>query len=147
MLPAWFGGLFSNSQWPTFFGWYPTCVACLCFYPMLETLWALRREPIVCGILLGIDAALPYGFTAMIFSEMWISTSGLGFAAIVAGAAVQTDKGFAIALITISLLTILSVVLRKTAAMLCALRRADVDGYETFPARPTTITSQESGPE
>ena len=107
MLPAWFPDLMSYR-----YAWYAISAACLSFYPLMDTAWALREQPLLCRFSLDADHALPYGFTATLYSQLMMATAGLGFATIVASATVQTEKAFAIFLITLSILFALSTTLR-----------------------------------
>ena len=100
LLPAWHGSLFHQGHYI----WYAVSVACLSFYPMMHTVWSLREEPILCRIFLAVDQALPYGFAATLYSQMMSATAGLGFATIVPAATVETEKAFAIFLLTLALL-------------------------------------------
>lgn len=125
MLPAWHGWILhrgaplSSSLWTATcvpcFVWTAICVACLSFSPLMQTVWALREEPLFCRILLAPEQALPYGFAAMLYGEMMSSTAGLGFAVVVAAPSYQTEKAFVIFLLTLSLLIGLSSTLRLLA--------------------------------
>ncbi len=90
-------------------------VACLSFFPLLHTAWAIHEEPLLCRIFLAVDQALPYGFAATLYGQMMMGTAGLGFATIVASAEVKTEKAFAIFLITLAILFGLSSLLRLLA--------------------------------
>jgi ABC-type nitrate/sulfonate/bicarbonate transport system permease component len=107
------------------FRWTATCVACLfltttgvavlSFFPVMQTVWALREKPILCRILFATEQALPYGFTAMLYGEMMSATAGLGFTVVGATATNQIEKAFAGFVITLSLLFGLSSTLRLLA--------------------------------
>jgi len=111
LLPAWLGSAFIYND----VTWHAASVACLSFFPLMHTVWALREEPLMCRIFLAADQALPYGFAATLYGQMVMATTGLGFATVVASATVQTEKAFSIFLITFSLLFVLSVILRRLA--------------------------------
>lgn len=118
----------SLAQFPIkFFIWHCITVGVLSFYPFMEALWTLRREPFLVRIPIAIDRTLPYGFTAIIFAELFASTAGWGFAQTVAGATSESAKGLANSLVSIVLLAILSHILRKLPAWTCF-----------FPDSPTT---------
>ena|SRR5438309_2163809 len=84
----------------------------------MQTVWAFREKAILCRILLALEQSLPYGFAAMLYGEMMSATAGLGFAVVVATAEGQTEKAFAVFLITLSLLFGLSFALRSLTRML-----------------------------
>jgi len=117
LLPSWHGWAVAKSmqfqlRWPNFLVWQATCVATLSFFPLLQTLWILRKEPVATKVMLAIDQALPYSFSAILYGEMMSATMGLGFAVVVATGQSQFEKGFAIFLVSLSLLLALSTALR-----------------------------------
>lgn len=111
LLPAWLGSAFIYND----VTWHAASVACLSFFPLLHTVWALREEPFMCKTFLAADQALPYGFAATLYGQMMMATTGLGFATVVASATVQTEKALAIFLFTLALLFALSSTLRLLA--------------------------------
>lgn len=123
MLPAWHGWILhrgaplSSSLWThtcvPCFVWTAICVASLSFAPLMHTGWALREEPLLCRIVLAAEQALPFGFAAILYGEMM--SAGLGFAVVMATANFQTEKAFAIFLLTLALLFGLSSILRLLA--------------------------------
>lgn len=117
LLPAWHHTLMPT--YGAFWGWYSVSVACLTLYPMIETLWALRKDPLIFRIAIAIEQALPYGFCAILYAEMMSSTAGWGFAQVKAGAAEQTAQGLSATLISIVLLFLLTFSMRKLAGWLC----------------------------
>jgi ABC-type nitrate/sulfonate/bicarbonate transport system permease component len=124
--PTWFGWLLSWGTQSNTLVWHVTCVACLTFYPLLSTYWTLRDKPAFYRTLLAIEQALPYGFVAILYSEMMAATSGLVFSIVVAVADNQTEKAFAIFLITLSLMLVLSLVFRLLARKSDLFMRSDV---------------------
>jgi ABC-type nitrate/sulfonate/bicarbonate transport system permease component len=118
LLPAWQGWVLSIGRqsnylkWSNYLAWEATCVATLSFFPLLQILWTLTTERLVTKLLLAVEQALPFGFAAILYGEMMSATSGLGFAVVVATAQLQLEKGFAIFLVTLSLLFVLSTTLR-----------------------------------
>ncbi len=117
VLPAWLG--FYDD-----FIWHAVSVACLSFFPLMQTVWSLGEEPLLCRIFLAADQALPYAFAATLYGQMMMATAGLGFATIVASATAQTEKALAIFLITLSLLVTLSLILRLIARKVYFLGRS-----------------------
>lgn len=115
LLPAWQGWLLSFGTQANTLPWQSTCVACFSFYPIMQTVWALRKESRSCTVLVAAEQALPYGFAAVLYGEMMSATAGLGFAVVVAGATSHTEKAFAIFLITLILFNGLSSILRLGA--------------------------------
>ena len=93
-------------------------VGFLIFFPLVQALWGLRNHPLSYRILLAIDDALPVGFVAMMFGELWAATAGLGFMMTVASATRQTDKGLVGFVIVVALLVALSAILRSIAKRL-----------------------------
>ena len=120
-LPAWLGSLLSQGE----FTWHAVCVAGLSFYPLLHTVWSFHEEPRLCRVFLAADHALPYAFAATLYGQMMMATAGLGFATIVASAIYQTEKAFALFLITLSLLYVLSTTLRLVAKRFLPPRTPD----------------------
>ena len=118
MLPAWHGWLLSWGTQSNTLPWQSICVACLSFYPVMQTVWALREEPLLFRIVLAVEHALPYGFAGILYGEMMSSTAGLGFTMVGATATHQTDKALGVFLITLLLLFGLSSVLRFAAKLL-----------------------------
>jgi ABC-type nitrate/sulfonate/bicarbonate transport system permease component len=59
------------------------------------------------------EDALPYAFAGAIYGEMMKATAGLGFAMVVAAARLQLDKGFAVFLVTLFLLLVLTFTVRQ----------------------------------
>jgi ABC-type nitrate/sulfonate/bicarbonate transport system permease component len=114
MLPTWQNWILQMGG-PRFFVWTATCVACLSFFPVMQTVWALREESLIYRILFAVEHALPYGFATMLYGEMMSATAGLGFTVVVASATYQTEKAFAVFFITLFLLLVLSLVLRLAA--------------------------------
>jgi ABC-type nitrate/sulfonate/bicarbonate transport system permease component len=122
VLPVWQGALLYQDE----FIWHATTVACLSFYPLMQTGWILREEPLLCRICLAADQALPYAFSATLWSQMMSASAGLGFAVIVASATSETEKASAIFLITLSLMLVLSLVFRLLARKSDLFVRSDV---------------------
>jgi len=91
-------------------------VAFLTFFPFLQALWALRDRRPLCRFLLAIDDALPFGFVAMLFGEAMSSIAGLELLMSLTHADERlTDKGLAVAMLTMGALIILSGSLRYIA--------------------------------
>jgi ABC-type nitrate/sulfonate/bicarbonate transport system permease component len=90
-------------------------VGLLSFFTIIQTLWALRSRPLAFRVLVAIDETLPIAFVAVLFSEMYAATKGVGFAMVVASVGNQTDKALAIFLITAVLLAVVSATLRSIA--------------------------------
>jgi ABC-type nitrate/sulfonate/bicarbonate transport system permease component len=109
MLPAWHEWLFNQRLWQF------TCVAVLSFFPLIEAVWIFRTERQTTKVFLAAEQALPYAFAAILYGDMMSATKGLGFAIVVATATKQYEKGFAIFLITLSLLFVLTATLRFVA--------------------------------
>jgi ABC-type nitrate/sulfonate/bicarbonate transport system permease component len=97
-------------------------VGFLSFFTITQILWGLRGHPLASRVLLAIDEALPIAFVAMLFSEMYAATKGVGFAMVVASAGNQTDKALAIFLITAALLAVISATLRSFAKRVYPVR-------------------------
>lgn len=113
----WLFSFFINTWIPDFLGMghKVILVGFLSFFTITQILWALRSRRLASRILLAIDEALPIAFVAMLFSEMYAATKGVGFAMVVASATHQTDKALAIFLITAVLLAVISATLRSIA--------------------------------
>lgn len=110
LLPIWLLTLAHNSLNFTF--WIPSSVAVFCFYPFIRAFWAMRHKPLFGRFLLATEDALPYAFSGMIYGEMMNAIAGLGFAMTMAGAALQTDIGLAVCLITFFLFVFLTLITR-----------------------------------
>jgi ABC-type nitrate/sulfonate/bicarbonate transport system permease component len=82
---------------------------------------------------MAIDNALPFAFVAMLFGELYAATAGLGFTMVVASAEFQFNKGFAGFLITLTLLSGISSILRWFAEKLCSV----AETRRTLPASVT----------
>ena len=135
MLPAWLGWLLFHGRWLSFLPWQATCVACFSFFPMMESVWALRKEPLVCRTLLSTEQALPYCFAAILYGEMMGASAGLGFVVVVATATYESGKAIAAFLIALLLLGLLSASLRLVGKQLSLpasrYRNASQSGTET----------------
>jgi ABC-type nitrate/sulfonate/bicarbonate transport system permease component len=95
--------------------WSIICVAIFAFYPIVRVFYGLRNETFFRRVLLALDAALPYGAAAIIYSEAMYATAGLGFVMVVAGATYQLDKGIVAFLVLIVFVALLSALLRWAA--------------------------------
>ena len=95
--------------------WSTICVAIFVFYPIVRVLYGLRNEMFFRRILLALDAALPYGAAAIIYSEAMYAVAGLGFVMVVSGATFQLDKGMVAFLVLIFLVALVSALLRRIA--------------------------------
>ncbi|HEY1374553.1 MAG TPA: hypothetical protein VGH50_18925 [Candidatus Binatia bacterium] len=95
--------------------WSTICVAIFVFYPIVRVLYGLRKETFFRRVLLALDAALPYGAAAIIYSEAMYATAGLGFVMVVAGATYQLDKGIVAFLVLIVFVAFFSALLRWVA--------------------------------
>jgi ABC-type nitrate/sulfonate/bicarbonate transport system permease component len=113
----WLFLFFINTWIPDFFGMGQKVilVGFLSFFTITQMLWGLRSHPLASRVLLAIDEALPIAFVAMLFSEMYAATKGIGFAMVVASAGNKTDKALAIFLITAALLAFISATFRSIA--------------------------------
>jgi len=89
----------------------------LTFYFFSRALWTFRDTPLLQRWLIAIDDALPIAFVAMLFSELYAATAGLGFQMIVAGATYQYQQGLGYFLITVILMSALSMILRITVRL------------------------------
>jgi ABC-type nitrate/sulfonate/bicarbonate transport system permease component len=83
-------------------------VGFLTFFPIIQALWAFRDTSVLRRWLIGVDDALPIAFVAMLFGELYAATAGLGFLMVIASATQQYQRGLAVFLLTIILLTALS---------------------------------------
>jgi ABC-type nitrate/sulfonate/bicarbonate transport system permease component len=110
LLPLWLYSLAGSSF--KFIFWTSSCVAVFSFFAFMQGFWAIPHRPLLARFLLAIELALPYAFSGMIYGEMMNAIAGLGFAMIVAGAALQTDIGLAVFLITFLLFVLLTLVTR-----------------------------------
>ncbi len=88
----------------TLYNWTAMCVAFLSFFPFVQVLWGLRDQPLLCRILLALDEALPFAFVAIVYGEAMNAVAGLEFVMVIAGATLQTAKGFATFLVTLIVL-------------------------------------------
>jgi ABC-type nitrate/sulfonate/bicarbonate transport system permease component len=78
-------------------------------YPMLETLWEVKEQPVSVRLMLAIDSALPYAVVLMLFSEALASTGGLGFSIVLSHTRKDTlAEGIAMAVVILILLATLS---------------------------------------
>jgi ABC-type nitrate/sulfonate/bicarbonate transport system permease component len=120
----WLFSFFINTWIPDFIGMghKVILVGFLSFFTITQILWGLRGHPLASRVLLAIDEALPIAFVAMLFSEMYAATKGVGFAMVVASAGNQTDKALAIFLITAALLAVISATLRSFAKRVYPVR-------------------------
>jgi ABC-type nitrate/sulfonate/bicarbonate transport system permease component len=100
----------TNSWKPPLFMEYShklIAVAFLSSFTLAQSLWALRSCPLIFRLLLAVHDALPFAFVAMLFSERWAATGGLGFAMIMAHATHQTARGLAVFVITVAMFAIM----------------------------------------
>ena len=88
-------------------------VVCFSFFPLAQAFWNCRSLQLMPRILLAIDAALPYAFMGMLFSEAMAATAGIGFFMIMFPANGHLAEATATGLIAFALLT--SLALRFTA--------------------------------
>jgi ABC-type nitrate/sulfonate/bicarbonate transport system permease component len=121
----WLFSFFIHTWIPDFIGMghKVILVGFLSFFTITQMLWALRGHPLASRVLLAIDETLPIAFVAMLFSEMYAATKGVGFAMVVASVGNQTDKALAVFFVTVAMLGVFSATLRSIA------KRA-------YPARP-----------
>src|SRR5439155_23128060 len=54
-------------------------IACLTFFPVVQTFWIFRETPVLLRTTIAIDEALPLAFVGMILGELWASIAGIGF--------------------------------------------------------------------
>ena len=113
----WLFSFFINTWIPDFFGMghKVILVGFLSFFTITQMLWALRGHPLASRVLFAIGEALPIAFVAMLFSEMYAATEGVGFAMVVASAGNQTDKALGVFLYTVAMLAIISATVRSIA--------------------------------
>lgn len=90
-------------------------VVCFSFFPLAQAFWNCRSLQLMPRILLAIDAALPYAFMGMLFSEAMAATAGIGFFMIMFPANGHLAEATATGLIAFALLTAISLALRFTA--------------------------------
>jgi len=113
----WLFSFFVHTWIPDFIGMghKVILVGFLSFFTITQILWALRSRRLASRILLAIDEALPIAFVAMLFSEMYAATKGVGFAMVVASATHQTDKALGVFLYTVAMLAVISATVRSIA--------------------------------
>jgi len=117
-LPALFGlVIVLDSKWSTM------CVVVFTFYPFARGYAGLKNQRPIIRILLAIDEALPYGGTAIVYSEMMNATAGLSFVMVVAGATYQTAKGLVGFVTLVFLVATLSTILRSLAKLVYSAPR------------------------
>jgi ABC-type nitrate/sulfonate/bicarbonate transport system permease component len=95
--------------------WSAICVAVFVFYPIVTVFYGLRAEPFLVRMTLAVDAALPYAAAGIVYGEAMQATAGLGFVMVVAGATRELDKGMVAFFVLISLVALLSALLRRFA--------------------------------
>jgi ABC-type nitrate/sulfonate/bicarbonate transport system permease component len=79
-------------------------IACLTFFPVVETLWIFRETPVLVRIAIAIDEALPLAFVGMILGELWAATAGIGFFIVVTKATSHFAESTAMSLFGFAIL-------------------------------------------